>query len=288
MNMNRKCQVFFKKIGSYLLLSIIAVIFVIPFYWAILTAISPPGSVMMLVKIEWLPKEIHLENFYKAWFKYVPMTLYLKNSLIIAFSVVFGTVITSASVGYAFSILRWPGSDILFLILLGTMMIPGQVTMIPLYILFFKIGWLNSFKPLIIPAYFGNPFFIFLFSQFFATLPRELFDAATVDGCSNYSIFWKIAIPLVKPALATVAVFSFMWTWNDFMGPLIYLRDTNKWTLSLGILNFQEQLYRTGETSINFTMLMAAALLVTLPLTILFFVAQKYFIQGIVLTGLKR
>ncbi len=193
-----------------------------------------------------------------------------------------GTLLSSSIVAYGFARLRARGRDVLFMILLSTMMIPPQVTMIPVFALFKLLNWTDTFKPLIIPNFFGGAFFIFLLRQFYMTIPIELDDAAKIDGCSYLGIFSRIILPLTKPALATVAIFSFMWSWNDFMDPLIYLNSRDKLTLTLALNRFTGMY---GMTAWN--LLMAASLVVALPCFVLFFFAQRYFIQGIVVTGLK-
>ena len=183
---------------------------------------------------------------------------------------------------YAFGRPCWPGRDLWFIITLSTMMIPCPVTMISLFIVFKWIGWVNTFWPLIVPNFMGTAFFIFLMRQFFLTIPRELSDAARVDGASEFAIYWRIMLPLSKPALTTVAIFTFIWTWNDFLGPLIYLNDQDKYVLAIGLAMFQGN-YRT-----QWDLMMAAATVVTLPIVVLFFLAQKQFTQGITMTGLKQ
>ena len=201
---------------------------------------------------------------------------------IITFATMVGTLLSSSIVAYGFARLRARGRDVLFMILLSTMMIPPQVTMIPVFALFKLLNWTDTFKPLIIPNFFGGAFFIFLLRQFYMTIPIELDDAAKIDGCSYLGIFSRIILPLTKPALATVAIFSFMWSWNDFMDPLIYLNSRDKLTLTLALNRFTGMY---GMTAWN--LLMAASLVVALPCFVLFFFAQRYFIQGIVVTGLK-
>jgi ABC-type glycerol-3-phosphate transport system permease component len=184
-------------------------------------------------------------------------------------------------VAFAFARLQYPSRDFWFVVLLSTMMLPTHVTIIPHFVLFRILGWLNTFKPLIVPAFFGSAFYIFLLRQFFLTIPQELDDAATVDGCGIFRIYWQIILPLAKPALATVAVFSFISHWNDFLGPLIYLTSPEKMTIAVGLRLFRSQ-YST-----EMHLLMAASTVAVLPILVIFFVAQKYFIQGIALTGLK-
>jgi multiple sugar transport system permease protein len=206
---------------------------------------------------------------------------FLLNSLYYAGFVTFGTVLSCAAVAYGFARLRFPGRDALFLLTIATMMIPGIVTFIPTYVLFKTFGVIGTYAPLIIPSFLGNAFFIFMLRQFFMGLPWELSDAARVDGASEWRIFWQIMLPLVRSALLVVAVFTFLGTWHEFFGPLIYLSDNSQYPLSLGLFAFRSQ--RTTEWSL----MMAASTLATLPLVIVFFLAQRSFLQGITLTGLK-
>ncbi len=207
---------------------------------------------------------------------------YVKNSLIIAIFSIIGTLISCAPAAYGFARIRWPGRDLVFVVVLATMMLPFQVTMIPLYIFFTdKLGWGNTFLPLIVPTFFGNGFDIFLLRQFFRTIPEELCDAARVDGASEFRIFWNVVLPLSVPVLATITVFTFLWAWNDFQGPLIYLTDPRLFTMALGLQDFQ------GQHTVAWNLLMAAATVFTVPIVILFFFAQRTFIQGVKLTGLK-
>ncbi|MCS7367928.1 MAG: carbohydrate ABC transporter permease [archaeon YNP-WB-062] len=265
----------------YLTICFLCILFAFPLFWMISTAFKPNEQIFAEPPI-WIPKPLTFENFKNAW-STLPFSLFLKNTVIITITATIGIILSSSLVGFAFAYLEWPGRDVWFVIMLSTMMLPAQVTMIPVFIIFTKLGWVNTFKPLIVPAYFGGgAFYIFLLRQFFLTIPRELFDSASIDGCSTLDIFIRIAIPLVKPALSAVAIFSFMGHWNDFMGPLIYLRSTEKYTLSLGINMFRgyEGITMWGE-------LMAVSLVAAIPCLVIFFIAQKYFIQGITLTGLK-
>ena len=230
----------------------------------------------------WFPHPPQWANYGKALnnpsFKFL---LFLQNSLYYAVTATIGTVISCALVAYAFARLRWWGRDVWFVITLSSMMIPGPVVLIPLFLIFNKIGWIDSFKPLIVPAFMGSPFFIFLLRQFFLTIPMDLSDAARIDGASDWGIFWRVILPLTQPALATVALFTFLGCWNDFLGPLIFLTDGRKYTLAVGLAAFRGQ-YRT-----QWDLMMAAATVITMPIVILFFFAQKRFIQGITLTGMK-
>ena len=201
---------------------------------------------------------------------------------IITIACIIGQTLSASLVAFGFSRMRFPGRNVLFIMVLSTMMLPVQVTQIPTFVLFTHLRWIDTLKPLIIPAFFGGgAFFIFLLRQFFMTLPSELEDAAKIDGCGPLGIYWNVALPLSKPALATVAVFSFMGHWNDFMGPLIYVQSMENKTLALGLNSFKS-LHGT-----EYHLLMAASIAVLLPVLVIFFSAQKYFVQGIVLSGIK-
>lgn len=209
--------------------------------------------------------------------------VYFKNSLIVAFFTIVGTLVSNTPVAYAFARLKFPGRDILFVIILATMMLPFQVTMIPIYLLFNdKLGWGDTFLPLIIPTFFANAWDVFLLRQFFKTIPEEMCDAARVDGASEWQIFTQIILPLSTPVLATITVFTFLYSWNDFTGPLLFLNSPRNFTMALGLQDFQ------GQKTIVWNQLMAAATVFTLPIIIAFFFAQKTFIQGIKLTGSKE
>jgi multiple sugar transport system permease protein len=209
--------------------------------------------------------------------------IYFKNSMVIAFFAIIGTLLSNAPVAYAFARLKFPGRDVLFVVVLATMMLPYQVTMIPLYLLFNNfLGWGDTFLPIIIPTFFANAYDVFLLRQFFRTIPEEMCDAARVDGASEWQIFTQLVIPLSVPVLATVTVFTFLWAWNDFTGPLLFLTSPKNFTMALGLQDFQSQ------RSLIWNQLMAAATVFTVPIIIAFFFAQKTFIQGIKLTGSKE
>ncbi len=209
--------------------------------------------------------------------------VYFKNSLIIAFFTIIGTLVSNTPVAYAFARLKFPGRDILFVVILATMMLPFQVTMIPIYLLFNDtLGWGDTFLPLIVPAFFANAWDVFLLRQFFKTIPEEMCDAARVDGANEWQIFTQIVLPLSRPVLATITVFTFLYAWNDFTGPLLFLHSPRNFTMALGLQDFQ------GQKTIIWNQLMAAATVFTLPIIVAFFFAQKTFIQGIKLTGSKE
>ena len=240
-------------------------------YWTFV----PPQEVTERVKFWW-------DNYAKV-FRKIPFFNYTKNTLIVCILGSLGVTLSSALVAYGFARIRWPGRDFIFMLTLSSMMIPFAVTMVPLYGVFKAFGWIGTLKPLWMPSLFGGAFNIFLLKQFFMTIPKDLTDAAKVDGCSELGIFFRIMLPLSKPALTVVALFHFMYAWNDFMGPLIFLTNKDTYTLSLGLQVFQSQ---QGGT--EWHLLMAASAMVILPILIMFFFAQKTFIQGVALTGIKE
>ena len=254
--------------------------FIIPFAWMISTSLKSPRQVFLWPPV-WIPNPIMWGNYVQA-VQTVPFVTYLQNTLYIAFANVLGIEMSCPLVAYGLARLRWPGRDLYFVIVLASMMLPGEVTMIPLFMIFRALGWVGSFKPLIVPAFFGAPFFIFLLRQFFMTIPADLSDAATIDGCSEFGILWRVILPLAKPALATVALFTFIANWQDFLGPLIYLRDESQYTLSLGLQGF---LSLHGAA---WSELMAASTLMILPIVVIFFFTQRTFIEGITFTGIKE
>lgn len=241
-----------------------------------------PTQQVFSVPLQWIPNPPLWENYIKAInYPNFPFLRFLANSTFYATSVTIGTVISCAAVGYAFARLRFPFKNFLFYATIATLMIPGIVTFIPTFILFKELGVLGTYVPLIAPAFLGNAFFIFMMRQFFMGLPWELSDAARVDGAGEWRLFWQISLPLVKPALMVCAVFTFLWTWHEFLLPLIYLSNQSQYPLSLGLYAFRAQ--RTTE----WALMLAAATLATVPLIVIFFLTQRYFLEGIKLTGLK-
>ena len=267
------------RLAIYAALLGLSAVFLLPFVWLVSTSLKPEAKIMKFPP-EWVPNPVTFEHYSKALAS-APFGLYVLNTSGVALLVIFGTLLSSSLVAYSFSILRWPRRDFFFYLMLGTMMLPGQATMIPVFLLYRKLGWVNTFLPMIVPSFFGNAFFIFLLRQFFLSLPRELIDAARIDGCSELRIWWQIVLPLSRPALAAVGLFTFMGTWNDFMNPLIYLTDQEKYTLSLGLAMFR------GQYGSEYGQLMAVSVLLILPIIVLFFFAQKTFIQGIKTSGMK-
>jgi multiple sugar transport system permease protein len=270
-----------KSVLSHAVLLLFALAFMLPFYWMISTSLKSNQQVFTN-PIQWLPNPPLWDNYYKAiTYPNFPFLRFLANSVFYSVAVTIGTVLSCAAVGYGFARLRFPGREVLFYITIATLMIPWIVTFIPTYLIFKNLGMLGGYAPLILPTFLGSAFYIFMMRQFFLGLPSELADAARVDGAGHFRTFFQVMLPLVKPALMVVAVFTFLGTWNDFLGPLIYLSDNRLYPLSLGLYAFRAQ--RTTE----WALMMAAATITTVPLIIIFFFTQRYFLEGIKLTGLK-
>ena len=272
----------FKKAGSYLFIVLGAFTMLAPFLWMIATSLKTPGEVFSYQKpwwYDWVPTSFVWQNYVKAW-HIVPFARFYLNSIIVVVLTTFGQVTTSAFAAYAFARLRFPGRDNIFFAYLATMMIPGAVTMIPVFILLQSLGWIDSYKAVILPGIF-TAYGTFMLRQFFLTLPKDLEDAAKIDGCSYFGIFWKILLPLSKPALATLTTFTFMGSWMNFMWPLIVLNSHEKFTLPVGLAYFQS-LHNT-----DWTLLMAGSLMMILPILLLFIFNQRYFVEGIKLSGIK-
>ena len=277
----------FGEVAKYILLFILALTFSLPFFWMGTSAIKDDDQIFTVPPV-WIPKPAHWNNFWDAWTT-LDFNRYTYNTVVrYAAPVTVATVFSSAMVAYSFSRLKWPGRDIVFSICLATMMIPSWVRMVPLFVTFKTLGWINSFKPLVIPAFFGNAYFIFLLRQFFMDIPSELSDAARIDGANELAIFWRIILPLSKSALLVVGLFSFMGAWNNYIGPLIYVNIEELWTLALGIARLRSSVYEIGYSRLAYPYLMAVSALVTFPILVLFFFAQRTFIEGISLTGLKQ
>ncbi len=257
--------------------------FLLPLLWMLSVSVQDVEGVFAQ-PFRWIPDQPRWENFRDAVTLF-PFGRYLANTTVITVSVVVFTLLSSSLVAYGFSRVRFRGRNALFAVCLSTMMLPGQVTMIPLYVAYARLGWIDTWYPLIVPALFGSPFYIFLLRQFFLTIPREYDEAAVLDGAGKLRIYWSIILPLARPGLATVALFSFVGTWNDFFGPLIYINSPEKATLTLGLQMLKAQIVGTG--TVEWHILMAASLLVMIPNVIVFFLAQKHFVKGLQMGGLR-
>ncbi|NLE44205.1 MAG: carbohydrate ABC transporter permease [Chloroflexi bacterium] len=276
----RTVWVVVQRVFIYSMLLILGTVILLPFLWTLSSSLKPYGTGITFPP-QFIPESFEWENYVKV-LQTIPFTGYLKNSLLVTGLSLVGEVLSCSLVAFAFARLRFPGRNVLFMILLATMMIPYPVTMVPTFVMFNKLQWVNTYLPLIIPPFFAPAYNVFLLRQFFLTINHEMDEAAEVDGASKFRIYWQIVLPLAKPALATVAIFSFMFYWNDFMGPLIYLSDSEKFTLALGI-NFLRSMRGGGDLSVQ----MAASVMFVAPCIVLFFIAQRYIVQGIVTTGLK-
>ena len=267
----------------YGLLIACSTLFLIPVLWMFSASLQDQQGVFAS-PYAWIPESPRWDN-YATVTTIFPFWRYLANTLLVTVSVTAATLLSCSLVAYGFARLRFPGRDLLFALCLATMMLPGQVTMIPLYVLFARLGWVDTFLPLIVPALFGTPFYIFLLRQFFLTIPREYDEAALLDGASHLRIYWSIMMPLARPALATVALFTFVGAWNDFFGPLVYINSPQNATLTLGLNMLKAQI--TGTGLVEWQVLMAGALLVMLPNVVVFLLAQKHFVKGLVVGGLR-
>jgi len=273
------------------LLLVGACVMLLPFLWLVTSSLKPELEVFRYPP-KWIPNPPQFQNYIEAWttrqLRHPGFGTYLKNTFFIVILNEIAILGSTSLAAYALARIDFPGKNFWFGIVLSTMMLPGVVLMIPTFVLYSRMGWVNTFLPLTVPHFFaasgGGAFFIFLLRQFFLSLPEELADAARVDGCSEFGIYWRIMLPLAKPALATVAVFTFIWTWNDYMGPLLYLnKDPQKWTVALGLAMFRTAMWQRTR----WDLLMAASTMMIIPMIVIFFLAQRHFIQGIVTTGLK-
>lgn len=276
---SRRVKKAVKRVPTYAVVFIVVAMFFFPILAMVMTSFKIPTDVFTL-PARILPTEWTWENFEKA-LRAMPADRYLFNSVKIASLSVIGTLLSCPLVGYALAKFRFRGRGVVFLLALGTMMLPPQVTMIPLYLVFSRIGLTGTIWPLVLPTFFGTPFFIFLMRQFFVSIPDDLVAAARLDGASEFRIYWNIMLPLARPAVATIGVFQFMWAWTDFLNPLIYLNNQANYTLVLGLYNFFSQ------TGISWGPLMAASSMFTLPALVVFLLGQRFFLAGIATTGLK-
>jgi len=265
----------------YVLLIGLSLLFLFPFFWMILSALKPEYQIYQWPP-KWFPDPIQWSNFADVFSNpYLPFEIFIKNTLILEVGMITGRLLSCTLVAYGFARLEAPGRDLLFGILLATLMLPGAVLLIPRFILFSELGWINTFNPLIIPAWFGEAYAIFLMRQFFRTIPKELEESAIVDGANRLQLVFRIMIPLSIPVLTVIGILSFKDIWNDFMGPLLYLNEINKYTVSVGLA------YLNGQHDTQMNLLMAASVTLTMPVLILFFIAQRAFVEGITMTGLK-
>lgn len=270
---------FAEHLVAHAALIVLSVVFFLPFFWMIV------GSLKTLtdwarVPVVWFPNTLTFENYIYG-LQVFPFAKYLLNTVILCGATMIGAVLSSSFVAYGLARLDFPGRTVIFVAMLSTLMIPFFVTMVPLFTLFRAMGWTGTYAPLIVPSFFGVPFYVFLLRQFFRSIPNELTEAARIDGANELRIYWQVILPLAKPALAAVALFQYLAAWNDLLGPLIYISNSDRYTLSVGLMFFKTQ-YATAIGP-----MMAASTVMVLPVIIVFFFAQRYFIQGITLTGVK-
>lgn len=276
-------QMPWQKVIALAIIIPLAISFVIPFYWMIISSLKAKDEVFAW-PIVWFPKQLLWRNYLEAW-QEAPFSRYYGNTLYMTAVRLVGSLLSCTSVAYAFARLRTPLKGLLFTCLLSTLMLPSQVTLIPTFIIWFKLGGLDTYWPLLLPSFFGSAYYIFLLRQFFMTIPEQLREAAVIDGCSEFGILWRVYLPLCKPALAVIAIFTFQWSWGDFFTPLIYLTNVRKMPISYGIFLFKGEAQYGGVPYWHYIMAMSTVMI--LPPLVLFFSAQKIFIQGIVMTGIK-
>lgn len=269
------------KIAAYMVLILMSIVSLVPFLWMVSTSLKSQKEIFVFPP-KWIPSVLNWKNYQQAWHAGgLDFSLMFLNTLKIVVPVTIFTVLVSSLAAYAFARIEFTGRNIVFMTLLASMMIPSTVSLVPQFLLFKELSWLDSLKPLIIPGLFGNAFSIFLLRQFFLTIPGELEDASMIDGCSRFRIWWQMFLPLAKPAIATLTVFTFQGVYNDFIGPLIYINSQSKFTVQLGLAAF------SGVYQTRYDLLMSASVFTLIPIIILFFLAQRYFVQGIATSGLK-
>ncbi|MBT2757337.1 carbohydrate ABC transporter permease [Mesobacillus foraminis] len=260
-----------------------AILMLYPFIWLLMSSFKESSTIFVTAK-SLIPDPWIWTNFVEGW-KGIggnSFGVFIKNTVILVALTLVGQVVSSTLVAYGFARLQFRGKAFWFAIMMVTLMLPGEVVMIPQYIIFAKLEWLNSLKPLVIPAYFGTPFFIFLIVQFIRTIPRELDEAAIIDGCNTFNIFYKIILPLIKPALATAAIFSFYWTWDALLGPVLYLNSPAKYTVSMAL-----NMFLSNETVSNWGAMFAMSVVTLVPVFVIFFLFQRYIVEGMSTSGLK-
>lgn len=270
----------------FITLLILSITWIFPLYWMVTSALKDDPQIYTVPPVM-IPNPAHWNNFIDAWYRLDFNTAAFNSIFRYSLPVTIFTVISSVMVAYGFSKIRWPGREPLFWVCIATMMLPWQVTMVPLFIIFKQLGWINTYLPLVVPSLFGTPYFIFLLRQFFMSIPEELSEAARIEGASEFGILFRILMPLSKPALAVIILFRFMWSWNDYLGPLIYISQENLQPLALMIYRLRTIATSMGTAAMAYPHLMAVSTIVALPVILAFVLAQRTFIEGISMTGLK-
>jgi len=278
---SRRFGTLIHDIVVYTLLVLLSLLFFFPFYWMVLSALKPEYKIFVWPP-EWIPNPPQWVNFRDAFANpLLPFPIFFRNTLIIEVGMIVGRLISCVLIAYAFARLEAPGKNALFSVLLATLMIPGAVLLIPRFILFTRLGWINTYLPLIVPAWFGEAYAIFLMRQFFMSIPRELEEAAVLDGAGTLRVIWNVIVPLSTPVLAVIVILSFRDIWNDLQNPLLYLSEVNKYTVAVGLAYFN------GQFDVKMHHLMAASVVCLLPVLVLFFLTQRAFVEGISMTGIK-
>ncbi len=272
-------QVTASRVLVYGLLLLAAFVMLVPFAWMLSLSLKTPAQAYVYPPAL-IPSPLAFENYANAIFGPLPFTLFFRNTIIIAILVIVGDLLSCSLIAYGFARFRFPGRDFLFMVLLSTLLLPFIVRLVPLFVMFQQIGWINTFWPLVAPAFFGTPLFIFLMRQFFLTIPIDLIDAARIDGANELQVWWRIMVPLSKPVMAAVSIFAFQSTWNDFLAPLVFLQRTEVKTVILGLYGFL-------GLQPDYPTLMAAAVTAILPMVAIFFCFQNFFVKGITVSGLK-
>lgn len=270
----------------YLTLIVLGITWIFPLYWMATSALKDDPQIYTVPPIL-IPSPAYWNNFYDAWTRFDFNRAAFNSVFLYSLPVTIFTLISSMIVAYGFAKIQWRGREPLFWVCIATMMLPWQVTMVPLFIIFKELGWINTYWPFVIPSLFGNAYFIFLLRQFFRSIPEELSDAARIDGAGEFGILWRVILPLSKPAIAVVLLFRFLWSWNDYLGPLIYINSEAMQPLALAIYRMRTLALSMGTTSMAYPHLMAVSTLVALPIILIFIFAQRTFIEGISTTGLK-
>ncbi|MBW7458468.1 carbohydrate ABC transporter permease [Paenibacillus sepulcri] len=278
-NVNVSARKPFGKIAAYCFLIILSFACMVPFFWMISTSLKTKATTFQFPP-QWIPADPQWANYVNA-FSFAPFATYITNTLTIELFVIIGQVVSCTLVAYGFSRFRFRGREVLFMIMLATMLIPEQVTMIPTFLMFSKLNWVDTYLPLTVPAYFANPFFVFLMRQYLLTIPKDLDEAAKIDGANELQILWKVLVPVLRPSMTIIVVFTFTNVYNDFMGPLIYLNSPEKFTLAVGLANF------VSSRGSEWNLLMAASTVVVVPLLLIYYFAQRNLIGGIASMGIK-
>ncbi|WP_433509988.1 carbohydrate ABC transporter permease [Nonomuraea sp. CA-143628] len=268
-----------RRTGAYVLLIVSSAVFLLPFLWMLTTSLKSDADNLAFPP-QWLPDSFHFENYVKGWSGSLPFTKFLVNTIVITALSMAGNLLSCVLPAYAFARMRAPAAGIMFGALMATMMIPREITLVPKFIMFSKLGWVDTYLPLIVPEFFGVALYIFLLRQFFTTIPQELIDAARIDGASELRILWSVMLPLARPAIAAICLFSFVGNWNQYLENSIYLRSVDKITLAQGLGMF------SGQYVTQYNQMMAVSIISMMPILIVFFLAQKTFIRGVTLTGI--